>query len=452
MVMPYGRKVTQVEVGKGPGEIDFNALWDRAYVPVITELGYEPVRADQDTDALIITQMLERLYFADLVLADMTIPNGNVYYEVGVRHAARETGCVLLAADWSKQLFDAAQMRTVHYPLPEGEVVEATADAIRKAIIGAIPKLGNGSSPVHQSIPGYPTNVNPTAAKSMKDQLLALAAFQAEVRAVRSAPRGERMDRARKLVERETSMHMTAPVALALLLLLRDCTDSKDDWNVVLGFIERLPENLSSLSEVIEQRALALSYAGWHVEAIAALDALVETQGPTQERLGLLGGRHKRLFLSATDEEDRQTALARAIDYYERGMELDLNEYYCASNLPRLYRARASKGDEEKALAVLHLVVAACERASRRGTADRWMRPTLLVAAFDAGDADKAEQIALEVENEGAESWKLESIIEALRGSLSYASNEISEKRLANILSRLEKKLHRPKHPVSSAD
>jgi hypothetical protein len=49
------------------------------------------VRADQDTGALIITQMVERLYFADLVLADMTIPNGNVYYEVGVRHAAKKT-------------------------------------------------------------------------------------------------------------------------------------------------------------------------------------------------------------------------------------------------------------------------------------------------------------------------------------------------------------------------
>jgi hypothetical protein len=50
----------------------FNALWDRAFAPVIKELGYEPVRADQDTGALIVTQMIERLYFADLVVADMT--------------------------------------------------------------------------------------------------------------------------------------------------------------------------------------------------------------------------------------------------------------------------------------------------------------------------------------------------------------------------------------------
>ena len=69
------------------------------------------MRADQETGALIINQMLERLYFSDLVLADLTIPNGNVYYEIGLRHAARESGCVLLAADWSKQLF--ATLRSI---------------------------------------------------------------------------------------------------------------------------------------------------------------------------------------------------------------------------------------------------------------------------------------------------------------------------------------------------
>src|SRR5712675_1062934 len=134
MIMPYGRKPTQAEPGRGPAEIDFNALWDRGYVPTIKALGYEPVRADQDTGALIINQMIERLYFADLVLADMTIPNGNVYYEVGVRHAAKKTGCVLLAADWSKQLFDVAQMRTVRYPLSDGDVGKPAAKAVIKAI------------------------------------------------------------------------------------------------------------------------------------------------------------------------------------------------------------------------------------------------------------------------------------------------------------------------------
>jgi hypothetical protein len=49
MIMPYARKPTQVEPGRGPADIDFNALWTRGYIPIITALGYEPVRADQDT-------------------------------------------------------------------------------------------------------------------------------------------------------------------------------------------------------------------------------------------------------------------------------------------------------------------------------------------------------------------------------------------------------------------
>src|ERR1700709_1667097 len=187
MIMPYGRKPTQAEPGRGPAEIDFNALWDRGYVPVIEELGYQPVRADQDTGALIIEQMLQRLYFADLVLAEMTIPNGNVYYEVGIRHASKRTGCVLLAADWSEQLFDTKQMRAIKYPLPEGDFNEATAKAFRAFVRGRIANLANGTSPMHESIRGYPDNVDPADASSMQDQLTDLAAFQAKVRAVRAA-------------------------------------------------------------------------------------------------------------------------------------------------------------------------------------------------------------------------------------------------------------------------
>ncbi len=177
MIMPFCKKPTQSEAGRGVPEIDFNALWDRAFAPTIIALSYEPVRADQDVGALIITQMIERLYFADLVLADMTIPNGNVYYEVGLRHAAREVGCVLLAADWSKPLFDVTQMRTLRYPLPDGDIGEATAQAISAAIKGPIESLARGVSPMFESISGYPSKVDEAAASTMKDVMAAMAAF-----------------------------------------------------------------------------------------------------------------------------------------------------------------------------------------------------------------------------------------------------------------------------------
>jgi tetratricopeptide (TPR) repeat protein len=436
-IMPYGRKPTQVEAGKGPAQIDCNALWDYAYVPAIKSLGYEPVRADQDTGAMIITQMLERLYFADLVLADMTIPNGNVYYEVGIRHASREKGCVLLAADWAKPLFDVAQMRTAHYPLADGDVTEATGVAIRDAIVAAIAALAGGRSPMYESIRGYPTAVDESTASSMKDQMTALAAFQADVRAVRAVARSERMARAKTVVETYNVPPVLPAVAIALLLMLRDAAEQPDDWKVMLDFSASLSADLAATAEVREQRALALSQVGQNLEAIAALEALVTSEGATPERMGLLGGRYKRMYKSAAPE-DRANYLRLAIEHYEQGMELDLNDYYCSSNLPRLYRTRNRRGDEDRAQAVLKLVVAACERAKKRGVADEWLRPTLLTAAFDDGDADKAEALADEVADDGPSRWKLESVLGDLASTADLTNDQACRARLTAVIASLK--------------
>jgi len=107
MIMPYGVKPTpQHEGSAAPRTVNFDRLWDTALRPAITNLGYNAVRADQDLGALIIHEMIQRLAISDLVVADMSIPNGNVYYEVGIRHAAKSQGCVLISADWAQPLFD----------------------------------------------------------------------------------------------------------------------------------------------------------------------------------------------------------------------------------------------------------------------------------------------------------------------------------------------------------
>ena len=131
------------------------------------------------------------------------------------------------------------------------------------------------------------------------------------------------------------------------------------------------------------------------------LETLIAMAGPTPERLGLMGGRYKRLINAAASPSEKRQSLAKAIDCYERGMELDLNAYYCSSNLPRLYRTRAKPGDEERAQTALRLAIAACERARRLNVADEWLRPTLLAAAFDLGEPDKAEELVDDVMAEG---------------------------------------------------
>ncbi len=276
MIMPYGRKATQVEPSsKSPGEVNFNALWDRAFAPTIRELGYEPVRADQDTGALIINQMLERLYFADLVLADLTIPNGNVYYEVGIRHAAQRKGCVLFAAEWSKPLFDVAQMRTVRYPMREGNVTGPTAAAIKRVIRKEIPKRTNGVSPMHEAIKGYPDKVDKAAASTMKGVMSATSAFQGDIIAVRAVNRKARMARAKKLVAKYWKPPVTPSTILALLLLLKDSAEASADWSWIHGFIGELPKDIAAQEEVRELDAFALANAGKPIDAIARLEALI---------------------------------------------------------------------------------------------------------------------------------------------------------------------------------
>jgi hypothetical protein len=435
MIMPYGRKATQVEPSSNaPGEIDFNALWDKAFAPMLRRLGYQPVRADQETGALIVNEMIERLYFADLVLADMTIPNGNVYYEVGIRHAAKRTGCVLLAADWSKQLFDVMQMRTLRYPLPEGAVTDASAEALTAKIEGEIDKMKLGISPMYQAIGGYPDKVNEAAASTMKDVMTAFADFQGELSAVRALPGASRMARAKELVDKYWKPPVTPPTALALLRSLKNCADDPNDWNLITDFISKLPADVRGQEEVRELDAFAVANAGKPIDAIAKLEALIVQSGPTPERLGLLGGRYKRLFTTAATRADGLVCLNKAIDSYERGMELDLNQYYCSCNLPRLYKARKRKGDDERALSVSKIVIAACERAKKLGLADEWLPATLLSTAFDSGDADKAEELAPEIVAEGAARWKVDTLLRDLETSVQQAENADLRDRLAAIL------------------
>jgi hypothetical protein len=285
--MPYGRRPTQVEPSSSaPGEIDFNALWDRAFAPTIQFLGYEPVRADQDTGAMIVTQMIERIYFADLVLADITIPNGNVYYNLGIRHASKEKGCVMLAADWSRQVFDIAQMRTIRYPLKEGNINDATASAISAAIRGPIEALARGNSPVYDAIRGYPNNVDPANASTMKDVMLEFAAFQGQIRSVRMLPRESRFQSAQHIAERYYRPPATLATVLALLRLLTDSAETKENWEWIIELLDRLPGSVAEVEEVREVYALALANLGRPIDAIAKIEALITLSGPTPWRFG----------------------------------------------------------------------------------------------------------------------------------------------------------------------
>jgi tetratricopeptide (TPR) repeat protein len=436
MVMPFGKKKTDAPTGQGVAEIDFDALWDKAFKPAIEKLGYDSVRADQDVGSLIINEMLERLYFSDLVLADMTIPNGNVYYEVGVRHACRDIGCVLLAADWSRQLFDVAQMRTVRYPLAAMPIDDAAASRIQDVLVAGIQPMLEGLSPIYAVLPGFPTAVDPQRATVMRKEFEALTAFQARLSAVRAAPSDQQQALATQVM-RECEGTPLPPLAAHSLLKLFEHLGA---WQQIVDLAPRLPTDVAKQPSVTELTSLARSKLGNHLEAIAVLQTLIATSGPTSEREGLLGGRYKKLYAQASGA-DRRRYLNEAITHYERGMMLDLNDYYPSSNLPRLYRERGSKGDAEKAIGVAHVVYHACLRARQRNAADEFLLPTLLGSAFDAGDVDAAQSLLDEITTTDTSKWKLETTLPDLELSLSHGVDPDRQAALRALAAQLKQLL-----------
>ena len=337
MVMPFGTKETRAKP-PAPIKLNFNSLWEKAISPALEELGYQPVRADQDLGALIIQEMLERLYFSDLVVADLTIPNGNVYYEIGIRHAARKAGCVLISADWSQALFDIDQMRQLRYPLPEEEVSDETAAKIREALVKGVPAMASGEGPMFQTLPGYPDEkaVDLSRASAIKDYLRDLSAFQAEVRAVAYAPNESRKQLALGLRDKYYSRQapLVPAVALELLYLLRDHTG----WQETVVYIDSLPDSIRLLPMVREQYCLAQSKAGDHLAAIGALEELMRISGASSEREGLIGGRFKSLYRAAAEPQkdqlsDRSDQTLRTRD--EVGSQRLLSLLQSAAALPR---------------------------------------------------------------------------------------------------------------------
>ena len=63
--------------------------------PVVEECGYESIRADElEHFGNITRDIIELLYESDLVVADLSGKNANVFYELGVRHALLRYGTV----------------------------------------------------------------------------------------------------------------------------------------------------------------------------------------------------------------------------------------------------------------------------------------------------------------------------------------------------------------------
>lgn len=102
--------------------------------PVAEELGYEPIRADQISEpGLITSQVIQHVADDDLVIADLSETNPNVFYELALRHALKKP-LVQLIAKGERIPFDVAGMRTIEIDINDLDSVETAKQSLGEQI------------------------------------------------------------------------------------------------------------------------------------------------------------------------------------------------------------------------------------------------------------------------------------------------------------------------------
>lgn len=154
VVMPFGKKKLTKKI-----EVDCDDVYKRLLEPAITAAGLKAHRADADRrGGAIHLDMFQDLLLAEFVVADLTMDNPNVWYEIGVRHALRSGGTVMTYAAREKLPFDIAGQRMHRYTLQDGKLDPQKLDAECKALTDMIKATlgawrGRRASPVYQQIP-----------------------------------------------------------------------------------------------------------------------------------------------------------------------------------------------------------------------------------------------------------------------------------------------------------
>jgi hypothetical protein len=398
--MPFGTKPD----GQG-GSVDFDAVYEKLLAPAIRDAALEPLRADQElVGGLIHKPMFERLILADYAVADLTTANANVFYELGVRHAARPYSTVLVSAEVKRVPFDLAPDRVLPYTLDDGGR-PAEPDRDRASLVAALraARAAATDSPVFQLIDDLPT---PQIDRLKTDVFRDQAAYSVAIKERLARARAEGVD-ALRAVERDLGSlnDVEAGVMVDLLLSYR----AVREWNDMIRLIESMPAPVRRTILVREQYGFALNRADRGHEAEQVLLEVIEDHGPSSETLGLLGRVYKDRWESERGGSVLRAGghLDQAIDAYRRGFEADWRDAYPGVNAVTLMEIREPGGSAQQELLPV-VRYANRRRIEGRGT-DYWDHATRLELGVVGRARDEAMAGARAALAAVREPWEPES-------------------------------------------
>jgi tetratricopeptide (TPR) repeat protein len=380
-------------------EIDFDQVYNDAIKPAILAAGLDAIRGDEErTGGIIHAPMFARLLLSEYVVADLTLANPNVFYELGIRHAARPFTTVPIFANIHPLPFDVAMVRAIGYTLENGKLTAEAASALKAAITARLLAVMEGpavkDSPLFQLIPDFPgIDLPHEVTEAFQDRVKHEDEFRLKLAEARGGPTDAQ--RAAALLQVQESLgNLKAAqpgVLVDLMLSYRDVSA----WDLMVRLCDAFPDYLKDYVVVRQQWALALNrrkLPGDRDRAISILDKLLKERGPDPETLGILGRVHKDRYreLKAAKNLMATAALDDAIGAYKKGFESDPRDYYPGVNAISLM---IEKGDLKQAEQMLPLVSFAVARRGGAASSDYWDLATVLELAAIGSDWKSANAV-----------------------------------------------------------
>ena len=141
IVRPFGVK----------SDIDFDKVQKELIDPALRKNGIDGATTGEIVEAGNIREdMFQLLLTSDLVIADISLYNPNVYYELGIRHALRKRHTILIRTNKDAVPFDLKTDRYFKYDLQK---LKKGVDRLAKVIKATILSESNTDSPVFKMLP-----------------------------------------------------------------------------------------------------------------------------------------------------------------------------------------------------------------------------------------------------------------------------------------------------------
>lgn len=417
VVMPFGRKPDT----SGRFDIDFDEVYTRAIKPAAERAGVDVVRADEEIyGGPIHVAMYERLLLAEIAVADLTLSNANVFYELGIRHAARPRSTILIYAKGSHLPFDVSPFRAIPYELQEGTIAENNLGPFMETLADHIARARANSehtdSPLFQYLPGLqPLTLAREVSETFRDRTVAIALVQERIRLARQESSHEKAREQLAAIKQELEPFAQQPHELLLELTLAYRAVSA--WDDMIRCIDKFPADLRTLVTVQEQHALALNRRGGpgdRQQAITTLRRLIQEHGASPETNSILGRTYKDLYIEQYDRGhpgQATAALEEAIQWYVAGFEADPRDYYPGVNAVTLLLLKGGQDARARVRELRPVVTFAIARRGGLSSNDYWDVASAFEIAATAEDWETAERAAGRLCMLAQEAWMLESTV-----------------------------------------